>query len=119
MTDCYFYRCHSTEPEELVQLQDVKWGPAVEWFKARYSVDVSHSNGFIMPDVDRQTKLKMNNYLLTHDAWCLIGKAKYANIIHIIDYINWYAFISRFGVNGWTTQVCNFIISSSELSFNC
>ncbi|CAK8685267.1 unnamed protein product [Clavelina lepadiformis] len=65
--------CHSTEPEELVQLQDVKWGPAVEWFKARYSVDVSHSNGFIMPDVDRQTKLKMNNYLLTHDAWCLIG----------------------------------------------
>ncbi|CAH2988872.1 unnamed protein product [Chilo suppressalis] len=57
---------HSEEEEELKNLQQIKWGPVLEWFQNRYNIIQEVSRKLMPPPVTTETRAVLARHFLSY-----------------------------------------------------
>lgn len=63
----------SNDPPELVDFQNEKWNPILDWFQSRYQVETNVSEDVSSVTVSEQGLQEIRKQLLSHNTWSLIG----------------------------------------------
>uniref|UniRef100_A0A1I7ZHW1 ATP synthase mitochondrial F1 complex assembly factor 2 n=1 Tax=Steinernema glaseri TaxID=37863 RepID=A0A1I7ZHW1_9BILA len=62
------------QPEKLVQLQEQKWSPVIEWANEKYQMDIKPTRSLVEPAyITEQTLDRLQNFLMAQPFWTLIG----------------------------------------------
>ncbi|KMR04864.1 atp synthase mitochondrial f1 complex assembly factor 2-like protein [Lasius niger] len=64
---------HSSEVDELYQLQVEKWEPIVRWFCEHYDVDIARTQSIEAPTVSAETKAALTRHLLSYNFNSIYG----------------------------------------------
>ncbi|XP_043274448.1 ATP synthase mitochondrial F1 complex assembly factor 2 [Venturia canescens] len=64
---------HSSETDELFNVQAQKWDPIIQWFCDRYQVDITKTQSISPPDVPMETKATIIRHMVSYSEAALQG----------------------------------------------